>query len=76
MPTYYKLTSQVSAVRLVYADRTQEQRALEACEIVIRWRYLVLRPAPRVGVSVLVTLLFGPLSSTAHELETTTGRAT
>jgi hypothetical protein len=29
----------------------------------------MLRLAPRIGVSVLVTLLFGPLSSTAHDLE-------
>ena len=29
----------------------------------------MLRLAPRIGVSLLVTLLFGPLSSTAHDLE-------
>ena len=27
----------------------------------------MLRFAPRIGVSLLVTLLFGPLSSTAHD---------
>ena len=27
------------------------------------------RLAPRIGVSLLVTLLFGPLSSTAHDLD-------
>jgi hypothetical protein len=27
----------------------------------------MLRLAPRIGVSLLVTLLFGPLSSTAHD---------
>ena len=27
------------------------------------------RLAPRIGVSLLVTLLFGPLSSTAHDSE-------
>ena len=29
----------------------------------------MLRLAPRIGVSLLVTLLFGPLSSTAHDLD-------
>ena len=29
----------------------------------------MLRFAPRIGVSLLVTLLFGPLSSTAHDFE-------
>ena len=29
----------------------------------------MLRFAPRIGVSLLVTLLFGPLSSTAHDSE-------
>jgi hypothetical protein len=29
----------------------------------------MLRLAPRIGVSLLITLLFGPLSSTAHDLE-------
>ena len=29
----------------------------------------MLRLAPRIGVALLVTLLFGPLSSTAHDSE-------